>query len=152
MHELGFERTGDVKKGLGLGKRERIHQWFSVWAPDAEHEIKDDLSVHVKGSLDLQYYQVTHLPEGLSVEGNLYLQNTQVTQLPEDLSVERSLYLWNTQVTRLSEGLSVGGDLWLKGSQVTRLPEDLNVGRYIYMGKDQDIEVSGKLSDKIRYR
>jgi hypothetical protein len=48
--------------------------------------------------------------------------------------------------------LSVGGDLLLEDIQVTYLPEGLSVGRYIYIDRDQDIEVPENLKDKIRYR
>jgi hypothetical protein len=127
---MSFERTGDIKKGLGLGKRERIHRWFREWVPYARYEIGDDLSVYIKGSLIFINTQVTHLPEGLSVGGSLHLQDSQMTQLPEDLNV--------------------GGSLYLQGSQVTQLPDDLCVSGDIYIEKNQDILVPENLKHKIR--
>jgi hypothetical protein len=168
--ELRFERTGDVKKGLSIGKRKKIHDWFSEWAPDVEYEIGDDLSVYVKGFLWLEDSQVTYLPnddlsvtgglmisgsqikrlpENLSVAGPLDLVDSLVTRLPEDLSVGRDLYLQGSQVTQLPEDLSVGGSLSLEGTQVTRLPEGLSVGKHIFINRDQDIEVPKHLRSKI---
>jgi hypothetical protein len=120
-----FERSGDVKKGLKLGKRERIHQWFKEWAPYDDYEIKDDLSVYIKGHLDLENSQVTQLPKDLSVGGDLDLINSQVTQLPENLSVEGHLDLEDSQVTHLPKNLSIGGDIYINEDQNIEVPENL---------------------------
>jgi hypothetical protein len=149
--ELGFERTGDVKKGLGLGKRKKIHKWFSEWAPYADYEIRDDLSVYVKGYLDLEGSQVTQLPDDLNIIGSLNLMGSQVTQLPEDLSVEYDVWLSDSRIVSLPKGLSIGEDLLLKGSRVTQLPKDLSIGGDIYIDEDQDIDVPKNLKRKIRY-
>jgi hypothetical protein len=151
LESIRFERTGDVKKGLSLGKRERIHRWFREWVPDVEYEIRDDLSVYVEGSIDLKGSQVTRLPENMSVEGTLDLRYSDVTQLPEGLSVGGTLDLGYSQVARFPEDLSVGGNLYLYHSQVTQLPKDLRVGRYIYVYENQGIKVPENLKHKIKY-
>jgi hypothetical protein len=127
-----FERSGDVKKGLGLGKRERIRRWFREWVPYVEYEIGNDLNVHVKGHMFLTGSQVTQLPEGLSVGGSLFLGMSNVFELPENLNVKESLSLCH--------------------SHVIYLPTGLSVGRSIYMNRNQDIEVPENLKNKIRYR
>jgi hypothetical protein len=147
---MSFERTGDVKKGLSIGKLERIRRWFMEWAPVVKYEIRDDLSIYIEKYLYLRGSQVTNLPENLSVGWSLTLRGSHVTQLPKGLSVGGELDLEDSYVTQLPKGLSVGGSLWLANSQVTHLSEDLSVEEFIFINKNQDIEVPENLKHKVK--
>ena len=83
---------GNPYKTLKVGKRTQIEEWFKTYAPYSEYEIKDDLSVYVKGYLDLRGTNVSELPDNLIVRGNLDLRGTSVSELPDDLYVGGKIY------------------------------------------------------------
>ena len=82
----------------------------------------------VENDLDLRGTLITKLPDGLIVCGDFYLNYTQITTLPDNLTVEGSLYLDGTPITSLPSSLNVGGNLWLNNTPITSLPDNLTVG------------------------
>jgi len=129
-----FERGGDPKKSMGIGKRALIKKWFDDLdvSPD-KYTIDDKLNIFFEGYLGLSNTLIASLPDNLTIiRGYLGLSNTLITSLPDNLSVGGSLYLRNTQITYLPDNLSVGGDLYLRNTQITSLPDNLSVGGEIY--------------------
>ena len=130
---IDFERGLEPKQALSLGRRALIKKWFDDLGYGLEkYTINADLSIKVKGSLDLRRTQIISLPDNLNVEGYLDLAGTKITSLPDNLNVEGSLWLNRTNITSLPDNLNVGGDLHLEGTKITSLPDNLSVGRTIY--------------------
>ena len=85
------------------------------------------------GNLDLQFSDVTSLPDNLTVRGWLDLRGTHMTSLPDNLTVGGSLYLSYTQITTLSDNLTVEGGLDLSGTLITSLPDNLTVSGSLWL-------------------
>ena len=85
----------------------------------------------VENDLDLRGTLITKLPDGLIVCGDFYLNYTQITTLPDNLTVGGNLYLDHTPITSLPDNLTVGGKLVLIGTPITSLPNNLTVGDYL---------------------
>jgi hypothetical protein len=99
-----FERGKDLKDALVLGKRAQIKKWFDdLDIDESYYEIKDDLSVIVKGWLNLRYTHMIELPDNLTIEGDLTIRHAQ--KLPKNLTIEGNLNLMNTELTELPDNL-----------------------------------------------
>ena len=92
----------------------------------------------IEGDLDLEYRNITSLPEGLKVNGYLNLYGCKyLKSLPKGLEVGGNLDLSETPITSLPEGLKVGGQLWLIGcDNLTSLPKGLEVGEDLHLSSD----------------
>jgi len=83
-----------------------------------------------KETLNLEYRNLTHLPDGLKIKRDLWLEGCKnLTSLPEGLEVEYELNLRDCSgLTHLPKELKVGGDFYLDGcTGLTELPEGLKV-------------------------
>jgi hypothetical protein len=91
----------------------------------------------IKGDLNLNFTEITSLPEGLKVGRHLGLAYTNITSLPKNLDVGNSLYLNNCEnLKHLPEDLDVKGSLYLQNSKSLKyLPEGLFVGGLLDLTK-----------------
>ena len=80
----------------------------------------------IEGDLDLDYRNITSLPEGLKVNGYLNLYGCKyLKSLPKDLEVGESLNLrFCTELTSLPKGLKVGGDLYIRGAYLAKYTDE----------------------------
>jgi hypothetical protein len=81
--ELRFERTGDVKKGLGLGKRERIEDWLEEMNVN-NYIINDDLSIFLKKHLRIMKVDIRELPSYINFsvcDGYFYMGYCQLISM-----------------------------------------------------------------------
>ena len=83
---------------------------------------EDDLNI--EGDLDLEYRNITSLPEGLKVNGYLDLSNTWIASLPEGLEVGSDLSLDYTMIEVLPKGLKVYGDLHIRRTRLKKYKYD----------------------------
>ena len=109
---MEFERGKDIKHTVGIGQKAQIDKWFEEWAPQVEYVINQNLSIEVRGRLDLSYCPIASLPDNLSVRGSLDLRNTKIISLPDNLSVGRYLDLRYTRIISLSDSLKVGDNIF----------------------------------------
>jgi hypothetical protein len=163
---LGFERTGDVKKGLSLGKRERIHQWFNEWAPNIEYEIRDDLSVmcerlyvkkgvktipfdlEINNSFEAVNSGFERLINRLYIDGDLLLSENNLEYLSGDTFVGGSLFLRENPINSLEPGLKVMKNLHVKDTNISEIPEGIEVGGMLFV--DKKTKVPNKFKHKVR--
>lgn len=85
------------------------------------------------GNLWLRGSSIKSLPNNLTVMGSIYASDTQITLLPGDLKVGSSLILSDSQIASLPNGLVVPGNLFLDRTPITQLPDDIMVGFDIYL-------------------
>ena len=97
--------------------------------------LPDNLTV--RGWLDLRGTHMTSLPDNLTVGGSLYLSYTQITTLSDNLTVEGGLDLSGTLITSLPDNLTVSGSLWLNNTPITSLPDNLAVGGSLWLNNTQ---------------
>jgi len=128
FESIEFERGIEPKQALSLGKKALIKKWFDdLGIPSSQYTINVDLSIKVKGRLDLEGANITSLPDNLSVERWLDLKRTNITSLPDNLSVGGWLDIQDTNITLLPDNLSIGGSLFMKRTNITSLPDNINV-------------------------
>ena len=98
-----------------------------------------------------RYYDITNLPENLTVPGNLDLTDTTIDRLPKGLRVKGNLSLSHMPIAQLPEGLNVGGNLIITKTSIN-LPNRLRVGGGLFIGSTAirelpaDLQVGGTLN------
>lgn len=114
---MNFERTGNVKSSLNLGRKALIKKFFDDVGFSCEHYTIDNNKIIFNHSLDLEKSKPNEMPNNLIIEGSLYLVYSNITKLPNNLKVNGSLYLSKTNIIELPDNLIVGGFIHVLYSQ-----------------------------------
>jgi len=72
-----------------------------IWKLNNNEPFTEDELV-ITSNLDLNFKQITSLPEGLIVERDLRLYLSDITSLPKGLKVYRNIYINSTKLTDFS--------------------------------------------------
>jgi hypothetical protein len=165
--ELGFERTGDVKKGLGIGYEAKVKKWIQENFGNIKYYTDDktvviDEAVYsdnlnnipfplvVNGAFDLPTSPIEVIDASLSVRGEFDLNDSQIMELPEGLEVSGNLLLHDTPIRELPKNLYVGRGINLIGSKVKNVPESAKIGSKIYITSDQNIDIPQSMNNKVK--
>jgi hypothetical protein len=159
LEELGFERTGDVKKSLGIGKKEKIKKWFKENLPSVYFEIRDDVMffgkkrdnvVYAYNTLRLSDRDVNFPFDSLFARG-LVLKNSKVQNFPSHIKLTGKLSLVSSNVKELPKDLHVK-NLFMSFTDITHIPSSVKVERHIYTDKSKyELDIPKKFESKIKY-
>lgn len=137
-----FDRTGDVKKSLSLGKVEKIRKWFESHE-HYKYVIHDDMSVLYPYNLYLRKTGITELPDNLTVEGYLNISENPISELPENLIVKGYLNIRGTNIRELPKDLQAVGIIADKND----LPTTPKFQKFLRLeeSKKENVQVSAGL-------
>lgn len=143
---MEFERTGDVKKSLSLGKHKKIQKWLDKHLSYRSYVIKDDAIV-VNKMLILK--NVNYVPDNLCVNGTLVIRDSKIEKLPRGLVTKHNLHIKNTRIREFSNDLCVGGNLIISDSPLREIQDEVTVKGYVIIPYSQRSKIKHK--KKIRY-
>ncbi len=90
-------------------------------------------------NLDLQYTDVSFLPDNLYVKGWLDLRDTKITSLPDNLRVNGSIFITNLNISEIPNKLKFHGNFYIANTpleekyypnEITKMIKDK--GGYFY--------------------
>ena len=122
---ISFIRDQDPKVSLGIGQVHLIKKWLDEMSI-INYVINDDMSIDVKGNINLDYKNLTSIPEFIKfnkVGGYFYCDNNQLTSLEGcPKTVERDFFCSSNQLTSL-EGCPniVKGNFYCNNNKLTSL-------------------------------
>jgi hypothetical protein len=142
---MKFERTGDIKKSLVLGKHKKIQKWIDKHLPYS-YVIKDDVIV-VNQMLILK--NVNYIPDNLYVNGTLGIIDSKIEKLPRGLVTKHNLKIKNTRIRELPNDLCVGGNLIISDSPLRKIQDEVTINGHVMIPYSQRSKIKHK--KKFRY-